>query len=120
MAHHSEETTTVKVLPPDREKIKHIWRTFWILLGITVTFWILLGITVVEFIIAFTINTGVGKTTVFVVLTIVKAAFIVGEFMHLKYETKVLFWSILIPLIFIAWMLVAFVYEGFSIFDARL
>jgi cytochrome c oxidase subunit IV len=108
MAHHSEETTTVKVLPPDREKIKHIWRTFWILLGITV----------VEFIIAFTINTGVGKTTVFVVLTIVKAAFIVGEFMHLKYETKVLFWSI--PLIFIAWMLVAFVYEGFSIFDARL
>jgi cytochrome c oxidase subunit IV len=110
MAHHSEETTTVKVLPPDKEKIKHIWRVFWYLLIITA----------VEFIIAFLVPTGVGKTTVFVVLTIVKAAFIVGEFMHLKYETKVLFWSILIPLIFIAWMLVAFVYEGFSIFDSRL
>jgi cytochrome c oxidase subunit IV len=110
MAHHSEETTTVKVLPPDKAKIKHIWQTFWILLGITM----------VEFVIAFVMDPGPIKTTVFVVLTIVKAGFIVGEFMHLKYETKVLFWSILIPLIFIAWMLVAFVYEGFSIFESRL
>lgn len=110
MAHHSEETTTVKVLPPDKEKIKHIWRTFWILLGITL----------VEFVIAFAMDASKIKTTIFVVLTIVKAGFIVGEFMHLKYETKILFWSILIPLIFIAWMLVAFVYEGFSIFESRL
>ncbi len=107
---HSEETTSVKVLPPDKEKIKHIWRTFWILLAITV----------VEFIIAFTMSAGNIKTAIFVGLTIVKAAYIVGEFMHLKYETKVLFWSILIPLIFIAWMLVAFVYEGFAIFGARM
>jgi cytochrome c oxidase subunit 4 len=110
MAHHSEETSTVQVLPPDKEKIKHIWKTFWILLGITV----------LEFIIAFVFDPSVGKTTVFVLLTIVKAGFIVGEFMHLKYETKVLFWSILVPLIFIAWMLVAFVYEGFSIEASRL
>jgi cytochrome c oxidase subunit IV len=26
-----------------------------------------------------------------------------------------LFWSIVIPLVFIIWMLVAFLYEGFSI-----
>jgi cytochrome c oxidase subunit 4 len=38
--------------------------------------------------------------------------------MHLKYEVKVLYWSILIPIVFIVWMLVAFLYEGFSISGA--
>jgi len=55
---------------------------------------------------------GPAKTALFVILTIVKAGYIVGEFMHLKYEVKVLFWAILIPTLFIIWMLVAFVYEG--------
>ncbi|HYF67010.1 MAG TPA: cytochrome C oxidase subunit IV family protein [Ohtaekwangia sp.] len=106
---HSEETTTVKVLPPDKEKIKKLWTVAGILLLVTI----------VEFIIAFTVSTGTLKTTTFILLTIVKAAYIVGEFMHLRYEAKVLFWSILVPLVFIVWMLVAFVYEGFSIFDSR-
>lgn len=102
---HSEETTHIQVLPPNKEKIRHIWKVFWILLGVTAA----------EFIIAFTVNAGTLKTTTFILLTIVKAAYIVGEFMHLKYEVKVLYWSILIPLVFIIWMLVAFLYEGFSI-----
>jgi cytochrome c oxidase subunit 4 len=55
---------------------------------------------------------GTAKTALFVILTIVKAGYIVGEFMHLKYEVKVLFWAILVPILFIVWMLVAFVYEG--------
>jgi cytochrome c oxidase subunit IV len=59
------------------------------------------------------------KTAIFVGLTIVKAGYIVGEFMHLRYEVKVLFWSILIPMIFIAWMLVAFLYEGMAISTVR-
>jgi cytochrome c oxidase subunit IV len=105
---HSEETVQVKVLPPNKEKIKQIWRVFFILLGVTI----------LEFIIAFSVSAGVLKTTTFVLLTIVKAAYIVGEFMHLKYEVKVLFWAILIPLVFIVWMLVAFIYEGFAIAGA--
>jgi cytochrome c oxidase subunit IV len=52
-------------------------------------------------------------------MTIVKATYIVGEFMHLKYEVKVLIWSIVIPMIFVIWMLVAFVYEGMAIYDVR-
>jgi cytochrome c oxidase subunit IV len=52
-------------------------------------------------------------------MTIVKAAYIVGEFMHLRYEVKVLIWSILIPMVFVVWMLVAFVYEGMSINAVR-
>ena len=64
-------------------------------------------------------DAGALKTTIFVALTIVKAAYIVGEFMHLKYEAKFLMWSILIPMIFVVWMLVAFIYEGIAIEAAR-
>ncbi|HTJ47842.1 MAG TPA: cytochrome C oxidase subunit IV family protein [Cyclobacteriaceae bacterium] len=106
---YSEETPQVTVLPPNKEKIKQLWTVAGIL-GI---------ITAIEFVIAFTMNHGPLKTSIFVALTIVKAAYIVGEFMHLRYEVKVLFWSILIPIIFIAWMLVAFVYEGMAISTVR-
>ena len=103
MSHHQEPE--VIVLPPNKEKIKRLWMVA-LILGI---------ITGIEFIIAFTVPHGSFKTFIFVVMTIIKAAYIVGEFMHLKYETKVLMWSILIPITFIVWMLVAFVYEGMKI-----
>ncbi len=108
MAHHSHELQVV-VLPPNKEKIKHLWTVAAILLAVTI----------VEFIIAFTMHHGPAKTTLFVILTIVKAGYIVGEFMHLRYETKVLFWSVLIPVIFIIWMLVAFVYEGMKMAEVN-
>jgi cytochrome c oxidase subunit 4 len=102
---HAENESHVTVLPPDKEKIKHLWKVAGIL-GV---------ITAFEFLIAFTLHAGPLKTAIFVGMTIVKAGYIVGEFMHLRYEVKVLFWSILIPLIFIVWMLVAFIYEGIAI-----
>ncbi len=102
MSHHEPQ---IIVLPPDTEKIKKLWRVAGILLAVTV----------VEFIIAFSMPHGPAKTFLFVVLTIVKAGYIVGEFMHLRYEVKVLFWAVLIPMTFVVWMLVAFVYEGTKI-----
>jgi cytochrome c oxidase subunit IV len=98
---HSQEPQ-VTVLPPDKEKIKKLWTVAGIL-GI---------ITALEFAVAFSMGHGPLKTSIFVAMTIIKAAYIVGEFMHLRYESKVLLWSILIPIIFVVWMLVAFVYEG--------
>ena len=77
-------------------------------------------VTFFEFIIAFTMTAGTVKTSIFVVMTIIKAGYIVGEFMHLRYEVKLLFWSILIPLIFVVWMLFVFVYEGFAIEPIRI
>ncbi len=106
MAHHSNEPEVV-VLPPDREKIKKLW-TVAAILGV---------LTLFEFVIAFTMHHGSAKTAIFVLMTIVKAGYIVGEFMHLRYEAKVLFWSIMIPIVFIIWMLVAFVYEGMKLSD---
>jgi len=106
---HSEETVQVTVIPPDKAKIRKLWTVAGIM-GI---------VTAVEFVIAFTMHHGPLKTSIFVGLTIVKAGYIVGEFMHLRYEVKVLFWSILIPMIFVVWMLVAFVYEGIAISGVR-
>ncbi|MEJ1237842.1 cytochrome C oxidase subunit IV family protein [Chryseolinea sp. T2] len=106
---HSENEVQVNVIPPDREKIAKLWKVAGIL-GI---------VTAIEFVIAFTMHHGPLKTSIFIALTIVKAAYIVGEFMHLRYEVKLLFWSILIPMIFVVWMLVAFIYEGLAIGSVR-
>jgi cytochrome c oxidase subunit IV len=106
---HSEENVHVQVLPPNKEKIKKLWTVAGILGAITA----------LEFLIAFTMHHGSLKTAIFVGLTIVKAAYIVGEFMHLRHEAKVLIWSILIPMVFVVWMLVAFVYEGMAIYGLR-
>lgn len=108
---HAEETNTVQVQPVDKAKVKKIWMTALYLAVITA----------LEFLIAFTVPLEMAATrvSIFVAMTIVKAFYIVGEFMHLKYEVKVLIWSILIPMIFVVWMLVAFVYEGASLYDVR-
>jgi cytochrome c oxidase subunit IV len=106
---HGEEHAQVTVIPPNKEKIKKLWTVAGIL-GL---------VTALEFLIAFTMDHGPLKTSIFIGMTIIKAAYIVGEFMHLRYEVKVLFWSILIPMVFVVWMLVAFVYEGIAISDVR-
>ncbi len=110
MAHH-EETQQVTVLPPDKEKIKKLWRVAGIL-GF---------ITAIEFAVAFLVPHEFQTTRVwlFIAMTIVKAAYIVGEFMHLRHEAKVLIWAIMIPMIFVVWLLIALVYEGMAISDLR-
>jgi len=109
---HHEGTPQVTVIPPDKEKIRKLWRVAGIL-GL---------ITGVEFAIAFMVPHEFHNTRVwlFIAMTIVKAAYIVGEFMHLRHEAKMLIWSILIPMIFIVWLLIALVYEGMAISDLRL
>ncbi|MEJ7663350.1 MAG: cytochrome C oxidase subunit IV family protein [Hymenobacter sp.] len=52
------------------------------------------------------------RNSIFIVLTILKAFFIVGEFMHLKHETKGLIWTILVPMALLVWLLVALMTEG--------
>jgi cytochrome c oxidase subunit IV len=83
---------------------KAIWRTFYILLIATL----------LEFAIAFGVPQEMKmlRISIFVVMTIFKAFFIVGEFMHLKHEVKTLIWMILVPTGFVVWLLVALVYEG--------
>jgi cytochrome c oxidase subunit 4 len=106
MAHaHNEHTTKGHILPPDKAKIRKIWMTT-LYLGLA---------TGVEFIAAFTMQSGAPKTILFVLLTFFKTFYIVGEFMHLKYEVKVLIWSVVIPCSFICWFIGAMLTEGHSV-----
>ena len=109
MAHHAHETQ-ITILPPNKEKIKHLWTVAGIMALITAA----------EFVIAFTMTAGPFKTSIFIVMTIFKAGYIVGEFMHLRYETKILYWSILVPIVFIVWAIVVFTYEGMAIAPERI
>lgn len=105
--HHEESTVTVQ--PVDKAKIR-------LFLKVTL---ILFLITAFEFLIAFTVGPGLFKTGVFIVLTIVKAFYIVSEFMHLGHEVKVLIWSILLPLIFVVWLIIALIYQGGEVLLVR-
>ncbi|WP_026998391.1 cytochrome C oxidase subunit IV family protein [Eisenibacter elegans] len=96
---------TTGEIPKPQTKI--IWRTFWILLGLTA----------LEFLIAFTVPANTFRVGVFVLLTIAKAFYIVAEFMHLRHEVKFLIWTIVLPMLFIAWLLIALLTEGASLFS---
>ena len=97
-----DEVSKVQAEPIDNQKIARIWRIA-LILGI---------VTAVEFLFAFTLPRGVLLITIFVSLTLVKAFYIVSEFMHLKYEVKTLIWSILLPMILVVWLIIALIYEG--------
>lgn len=82
-------------------------------------FWILLIVTIVEVAFAFLhyfthFPPRALLNAIFIGLTVVKAFFIVAEFMHLRHELKNLIWSILVPLIFIFWAITAFLADGNS------
>jgi cytochrome c oxidase subunit 4 len=86
--------------------VKGIWRVFFVLLLITV----------VEFIIALAIPESVMpqiiKNVIYIVLTILKAFYIVAYFMHLKFERINLIYSIIVPLVFIIGIIAALLYES--------
>jgi cytochrome c oxidase subunit 4 len=95
-------TTSTERIKPNTKKL---WQVFWILLGLTA----------LEFIIAFTIDADHYKWTkinLFIILTIVKAYYIVGIFMHLKDETKAFIWTMVLPVMFVLWLIGALLMEG--------
>ena len=79
-----------------------IWRTFWILLVITVF----------EVWVSFTSVPKNILLYVFVLLTLVKAYFIVGYFMHLKHERYTLIYSIVLPFALIGYLIAMALAEG--------
>ena len=81
---------------------KMIWRVFWILLAVTIF----------EVLISFTSISKDILLVTFIVLTIVKAYFIVGFFMHLKFEAVPMKWSLLLPFILIVYLIFIAIYEG--------
>lgn len=90
-----------------------IWRVFWILLIITT----------IEFIISLAIPVSIMPASIknffYILLTVVKAGYIVGEFMHLRHEVKFMMWAILLPMFFVVWLLIALITEGGSVFELK-
>jgi cytochrome c oxidase subunit IV len=108
---HNDESNNVDVQPADKAKIRKIWKVA-LILGIVTAF---------EFAVAFLLPSEYRllKVSVFIFMTIFKAYFIVSEFMHLGHEVKSLIYSILIPLAFVVWLLIALLMEGNAILFVR-
>ena len=89
-----------------------IWKVFWILLFIT-AFEVALGIIKPLFLVD-TIFLGTKLLNhVFIILTIIKAAYIILQFMHLGHEKQTLKWTILLPaMVLVPYLLFIILSEG--------
>jgi len=75
-----------------------IWKVFWILLFIT-AFEVALGIIKPSFLVDTVFLDTILLNHVFIILTVIKAAYIILQFMHLGHEEVTLKWTILLPAI---------------------
>lgn len=88
---------------------KAIWRTFWILLVITC----------IELVIGMFIAPSLPGLKIFfnilyIFLTLLKAFYIVAEFMHLRHELRNMIMTIIVPLFLFLWFVAAFLWDGNS------
>ena len=89
-----------------------IWKVFWILLVVT-SFEVLLGINQPEMLVGTRFLGTSLLNHIFIVLTLVKAGYIVLVFMHLGFERTTFKWTILIPaFILIPYLLFILLSEG--------
>ncbi len=100
MSHHTDVTS-----PESKKQIGRIWRVFWILLVITIAE-VSLGL-----LFSYSMPRAI-LNSIFLILTVVKAAWIVSVFMHLGDEVKSFMIMILIPLVLFIWFIIAFLYDG--------
>jgi len=89
---------------------KEIWRTFWILLVLTIVElalgYILIGVE--------RPGLRLGLKGAIIILMLTKAFYIVAYFMHLKTEIRNLIMTIMVPLALLIWGIIAFLYDGNS------
>ena len=100
--HHEHITHESEEKAHEGLNTKVIWKVFWILLGVTIF----------EVSISFTSISRTILLYTFIGLTIVKAYYIVGFFMHLKFEKIPMIWSLLLPFVLIVYLIFIAIYEG--------
>ncbi|HVV56170.1 MAG TPA: cytochrome C oxidase subunit IV family protein [Mucilaginibacter sp.] len=105
----SEHSDTVSAHAEEHEGMnkKRIWNVFYVLVVVTS----------IEFLIAlYLVPHGILKVNVanplYIVLTLVKAFFIVGYFMHLKFERPGLIFAIVIPVLFLIGLILVLTNES--------
>ena len=101
--HHEPEFST-----------KPIWRTFWILLGIT-----MLELVVATIHLKYGFPSKIVVNSVYLILTCAKAFYIIAEFMHLRHELKNLIMTIAVTATLFVWFIIAFLWDGGSYKELR-
>jgi cytochrome c oxidase subunit IV len=101
MEHTSEHLEHTEA-PADMKK--QIWKTFWILLALTIVdiglYFALLG------------KHSMMKNWTFILLGVIKAYYIVGIFMHMTFEKKWLRYIIILPMSFVIYLITLMIIEG--------
>ncbi|MBA2747024.1 MAG: cytochrome C oxidase subunit IV family protein [Flavisolibacter sp.] len=108
---HNTHSTEAAPHADDKAVVKRIWRTFWILLIITIIE-LLMGLSMyaVEmpgWVVLF-------LKGVICILTLAKAFYIVAVFMHLGDEIRNMIMTIVVPLFLFVWFITAFLWDGNS------
>lgn len=106
---HSHNTSEVSFHHEASDSTKRIWRTFWVLLGLTIAE-LALGLSMYAFSMPPFMH--LFLKGVIVILTLAKAYYIVSIFMHLGDEIRNLIMTIVVPLMLFAWFIGAFLWDG--------
>ena len=108
---HAVQEITFHHEPGGKEVVSKIIRTTVILSVITI---IELGMGLGMYAIPMAAGLKLFLKGVIVILSLAKAFYIVGVFMHLGEEVKNLIMTIVVPLLLFVWFIAAFLYEGNS------
>lgn len=100
MSHHDDIKS-----PESKKQMKRITKIL-ILLSIITIVEVAFGL-----LFSYTMPRGI-LNTIFLVLTLLKAGYIVAVFMHLGDEVKSFMWIVLIPLVLFVWFIIAFLADG--------
>jgi cytochrome c oxidase subunit IV len=93
---------------------KAIWRTFWILLAIT-----LVELVIGIFVAPHFHDKKIWFNILYLIFTAAKAFYIIAEFMHLGHEIKNLVMTIAVPSMLFIWFIAAFLIDGNSFNNLR-
>lgn len=112
MASHSEHNVdiheennydpTVWVPKTTSHGTKDLWKKFWVLLALTIA----------DVVAYFTWPPSIARNMFFIFMGVAKAWYIVGTFMHMKYEHRKLGYMIILPMVLIMFFLYWMMYEG--------
>jgi cytochrome c oxidase subunit 4 len=97
--------------PEHHEGTGRIWKTFWLLLTLTICE---LGLGLLMYSFHFSHWVLLLIKGVIVILTLAKAFYIVSIFMHLGDEIRNLIMTIVVPLMLFIWFIAAFLWDGSS------
>lgn len=108
MEQHSSNTEITFHHEP-KQDTKHIWRIYWLLLGITI---VELALGYLIHAVNFSSMVVLFIKGVIVILSLAKAFYIVSYFMHLGDEIRNMIMTIVVPLLLFVWFIAAFLWDG--------